>query len=628
MTRLLLGIVILTMLVATLVLTLTWKNGGAERVDAADPARPEFVMSVDGVSGCTTKDPAPTAKGDVVCTITVGSEFAVVTEIQDIGTDLGGQYDGRQYVIDWSGSIAGPPDISGIDNSACLAIGVAQTPSFLGRTNTAAVACAAIAPLTNTGAASRSAFQFGCTSIGQGLVRMLVGTGPSSLSDPNYQQANAPQNNTNLLNSFADTDKDGTEVLTINCVPGPTATPLPTATPPSTPEPAKAVSIAAGGTHSCAVTSSGSVKCWGAVYGPVPVVVQGIAGPVDDISAGVSHVCAVTAGAAQCWGGNGSGQLGDGTQIGSPLAVKVVGLSTGVTDISAGSVHSCAVTATGGVKCWGKNHFGQLGDGTTSNSTTPVDVQGLGSGAVSVEAGLFHTCAVTVTASVKCWGRNFSGQLGDGTTIDSTTPVDVQVVSGPIATVSAGGRYTCAVRVAGSVSCWGALFASLGGPGTVSMVSAGHFYTCVVTTTNAAKCRGENLLGELGDGTTTERGSLVDVVGLSGGVSAISASPLGHTCALVEQGGVMCWGANDVGQLGYTSNETCANVPCSTTPHEVVGFSPKSVGGFSVDLAQANGQSLRAGSLVLALAAGALALGAVAAGAVSYSRRGRSGGQH
>ena len=152
--------------------------------------------------------------------------------------------------------------------------------------------------------------------------------------------------------------------------------------------------------------------------------------PAVQITTGSSHACALTEdGGVQCWGSNDAGRLGIGQDAEefpfSNAPVAVVGLESGIMGVYAAYAHTCVVTEAGGVKCWGGNWSGQLGDGTTTSSNVPVDVPRL-TDVKSIAGGGAHTCALTSGGGVKCWGANGRGQLGDGTTTNSTAPVDVQ----------------------------------------------------------------------------------------------------------------------------------------------------------------------------------------------------------
>lgn len=141
------------------------------------------------------------------------------------------------------------------------------------------------------------------------------------------------------------------------------------------------------------------------------------------VSAGADHTCVLTtAGAAKCWGNNDHGQLGDGTSASRSTPVDVRGLTPGAISIEASSRSTCAVTALGAIKCWGFNILGQLGDGTTTARSTPVDVIGLTAGVIAVESDGGRACALTKQGGTRCWGRFW---LGDGTNSDRSTPVDV-----------------------------------------------------------------------------------------------------------------------------------------------------------------------------------------------------------
>jgi alpha-tubulin suppressor-like RCC1 family protein len=344
----------------------------------------------------------------------------------------------------------------------------------------------------------------------------------------------------------------------------------------------KAKAVDAGSVHTCAITDSGGVKCWGKnaqgqlgddtrTDSPVPVDVVGLGSGVAAISAadgGASpdHTCALTeSGGIKCWGYNAYGQLGDGRTVRSLVPVDVVGLGSGVKAISANGDHTCALTDSGGVKCWGRNGDGELGDGTTTDSLVPVDVKGLPSGVKAISSSVDHTCALTDSEEVKCWGKNGSGQLGDGTRADSSVPVDVKDLPGATTAISAGHHYTCARRRTGSVRCWGYNAHGQLGDGTTTTslvpvmvmslgdslaVSADDDHTCVRTPApRGVECWGRNLEGQLGDGTRTDSFTRVGVVGLGSGATAISAGGR-YTCALNNSGRVKCWGANGFGQLG------------------------------------------------------------------------------
>jgi alpha-tubulin suppressor-like RCC1 family protein len=186
------------------------------------------------------------------------------------------------------------------------------------------------------------------------------------------------------------------------------------------------------------------------------VDVVGLASGVLAVSVGDDHACAVTsAGAMMCWGDNLYGQLGNNSTNESHVPVAVVGLQVGGAAVSVSEDHSCALTSGGAVKCWGDNLYGQLGNNSTSESHVPVDVVGFASGGVAVDAGTDHTCAVTSVGAVKCWGSNFDGRLGDGTTTESHVPVAVSGLAAGVVAVAGGDSHTCAVATGGVVKCWG-----------------------------------------------------------------------------------------------------------------------------------------------------------------------------
>lgn len=227
--------------------------------------------------------------------------------------------------------------------------------------------------------------------------------------------------------------------------------------------------------------------------------------------------------------------------------LSVLALSSGPAKadrLDAGARHSCAIGVGGTVKCWGRNYYGQLGNGTTSFSTVPTDVVGI-TGATAVTAGAGHSCAIVADGAVKCWGYNGGGSLGDGTTTDRLTPVRV-VGIGDVTAIAAGGNHTCAIIRGGAVYCWGGMFSlgngtadssavpvAVSGIGDASAIVAGYSHTCAVVGTGTVKCWGYDVFDEY-------ETSVPQVVPDIDGVTSISSAGY-EVCALLAHGSMICW---------------------------------------------------------------------------------------
>lgn len=360
-------------------------------------------------------------------------------------------------------------------------------------------------------------------------------------------------------------------------------------------DPHKAVAVAAGQGHTCAVLDDNTARCWGHnFYGQLgnnttfslpneqggtdshtPVTVKHDADPdpsplnvdiqaLDDIvsiTAGQFHSCAgLSDGSARCWGNNGRGQLGDDNPLDNPpknkaIAVPVASLGN-ARAVTAGGFHTCALVTGDTMSCWGYNFFGQLGS-YRSVRHTPVTVTAL-SGARLATAGDGHACALVEAAppadKPACWGHNASGELGANLTpspADSRVPVPVF----GIADVGAAG---------------------VDDPAELSkLLSAGNDHTCALPTpVGTPQCWGRNADGELGDATNTSRkapvavSALTTVTQISAGGGTLGAE-LGHTCARAADTSVRCWGDNSRGQLGNGTLDSTETLSDSNEPVRV-----------------------------------------------------------
>ncbi len=355
------------------------------------------------------------------------------------------------------------------------------------------------------------------------------------------------------------------------------------------------ISTSAGGEYSCGVLDSGDAYCWGENFGgrlgnassfddsTTPVkVVGGLA--FSWIGAGANRTCGLTtSGDAFCWG--------SAVPSGTP-ALVTGGIKW--SSLSVGSVHVCGVSTSGVGYCWGDNFRGRLGDATTTSRTTPVEVAGSLTFS-SISAGAGHTCGVTTGGGAYCWGDNVLGALGNGS-LGGTRSVPTAVSGGlKFASISAGNSQTCGITAVGSsggdgqLFCWGSNFLGNLGIGSTDIqttptlvtsptgtkwaqVSTGAGeHTCGITTNGDLYCWGPNPDGRLGDSSTTERLVPTAVVGASNfatvtaGDRMNTGSPgLSHTCGLSRQRHLYCWGSNSDGQLG-NGNTTDSAVPVRVT---------------------------------------------------------------
>ncbi|MCP4752908.1 MAG: hypothetical protein GY866_18635, partial [Proteobacteria bacterium] len=393
-------------------------------------------------------------------------------------------------------------------------------------------------------------------------------------------------------------------------------------------QPAK--KIAAGNHHACAILNTDLAKCWGynkdgalglgdtqyrgenasEMGNDLPIIDLGTDTTTDKIASGENFNCAIVNNAmVKCWGANGYGRLGQGNtkaygdnsnEMGDDLPSVDLGTGRSATDISTGDGHACAILDNGNVKCWGHNGPGELGQNdTASRGDAPgemgesLNAVNLGTSrtAIAITTGKMFTCALLDNEKAKCWGNNQYGTLGNG---DDTAQGDdagemenlqeIDVGSGrSVKKITSKGTHVCVLLDNDTVKCWGANnygqlgigdsshrgnesdemgdylpAVDLGTGGTVIAVSAGADHTCALLDNGAVKCWGYNEYGQLGLGDTKDRGDNAQLMGNNlpsvdlGTDRTAEELALGedHTCALLDNGAIKCWGRNDYGQLG------------------------------------------------------------------------------
>jgi len=445
-----------------------------------------------------------------------------------------------------------------------------------------------------------------------------------------------------------------------------------------------ASAISVGADFSCAVLSDGAVRCWGRnTFGTIgngnntqqntPALVSGLSNAVE-VEAGDSHTCArLSNGKINCWGLNTSKQLGNGSMVNttSPVEVahsvtatelfltktgscaltseqqllcwganqqgefgsgregqmshrpefiskarQVISLEShyaggfvldslnrlfnwgylaferkpfsltpdfqGFRKISHRFEHGCGILTDGTVRCWGGGSSGQLGDGLSEDSATPVEVVGL-TDVSQVATGTTSTCALIQSGEIYCWGFGEFGELGNGEGVSLAAPGDPVTGISNAQSVAVGSAAACALLSEGAVVCWGAGAAS-GDPGgspaldprgislplPATAITVGGAHACAILEDRRVFCWGQNLAGELGDGTSGVPSGPVSVIGINDALVVQASSDL-HTCAISESRGVVCWGSNEYSVVNYGQTEFVEGSYAVTRPVEVVG---------------------------------------------------------
>ena len=319
------------------------------------------------------------------------------------------------------------------------------------------------------------------------------------------------------------------------------------------------VEVSVGSQHSCARTGDGDVYCWGGRHG-LPKKVKSLS-QVTSIASGGVRTCAITASGTRCFRFD---------RI--SLSMMTVGGMEDAVAVSVGHRHVCGLTAAGRILCWGDNEFGQLGDGTQTHRAIPVRIGG-DLRAVQIACGHSHTCATGQDGKAYCWGSNAAGQSGRTGAGHVNEPQVIAGLVG-VRQVVAGDAFSCASLGTGDVQCWGAtknghfVDAKQGDPASSRVVAdlagivelaAGHAHACGRDDDGDVFCWGDNEHGQLGTGPVQFRPTPYSVLKPSHALEVVAGA--NHACALTRDGFVQCWGLNTTWQLGNRSDHTRVATP-------------------------------------------------------------------
>ncbi|MEU4427851.1 hypothetical protein AB0F81_45120 [Actinoplanes sp. NPDC024001] len=347
----------------------------------------------------------------------------------------------------------------------------------------------------------------------------------------------------------------------------------------------------------------------------VPAAAQLPDGPALQVTAGAHHTCARAGdGKAYCWGDGAFGQLGDVDTANRSRPVAVAHPAAGVTftELVAGAFHTCGLGSDTKAYCWGQGMYGQLGNGTTANRSSPVAVSAPAAGVTFTQlaAGFGHTCGLGSDTKAYCWGDGYDGQLGNGDTEARLSPAAVSAPAGvAFSQLTAGTSHTCGLGSDTKAYCWGqggygqlgngttadrsrpvAVIAPAAGV-TFTKLAAGGSHTCGLGSDTKAYCWGAGFDGQLGNGATADRSRPVPVIAPAAGVTFTElTAAVDHTCGVGSDRKAYCWGRGDGGKLGNGDSANRAN-PVAVSAPAGVTFTQLTGGDFHTCGLESNGKA-------------------------------------